>query len=217
MKIIDRGNAFDKANNRDYRDANPNKLKRITDDCYHYYFQFGILCEDCPVNSGLGDPKCGNLEKCNLKNHDCSGKGKGKIKPVIETKVQRKSKYEIFLSRSNLLWLYYNKIPYIFRTGHHNHVIQHHIDENPLNDKPDNIIMITTKSHNLLHQRKRKLENLIKKNEYLVKTYPEIQVFSDSFSQMIKIKNELLKVKTEDDVWEIIKNDCKELGIEFRN
>lgn len=216
MKIVNRGNIYDKANDRDYRNANPNGLTCITKEIYDFYFPYGKLCEDCPCNSGFGEPKCKDPENCRMKNHDCSNrknKKQKKTKPVIETKVEGISNLEIFLSRSNLIWLYYNNIPFIFRTGKHNGVIQHHKDGNPLNDKPENISMIFSQTHKQLHPRELKLKSIIKNIEYLIRNYPDrVEQFNEWLNIVIELRNNVTNIETELGVWEIIDRECEELN-----
>jgi hypothetical protein len=217
MKVVDRGNIFDKANDRDYRNANPNDLTIISDEVYSHYIRYS-QCEYCPVNSGLGNVLCKDPKFCNLKNHDCSDKKSksDKKKPVIETKSSG-SNLDIFLSRSTLVFLHHNKIPFIFRTGRHNGIIQHHKDGNPLNDRPENICMLFIPTHMKHHGTDKKLSKIIDNFRSLVNENPLNKEYAFCLKNAINLREILINtVETEDGVWETIGDECKLLGVDFK-
>lgn len=214
MKIVDRGNAFDKANNRDYGNSNPNNLTRITEEVYRFYIQFPE-CEFCPCNSGLGEPLCKHPENCRFRNHDCSSRNKkSKIKkPVIETRTYVGNPNSIFLSRTTLVFLYKNNIPFIFRAGRHNNIIQHHRDGNPLNDRVENISMLLIPTHVKLHMIERKLLKVIRSYASLLNEDVNNE-FKLAFDTAVKLRAEAMNIVTEEAVWKMIEDECKELGVE---
>lgn len=217
MKIVDRGNVFDKANNRDYGNANPNNLTHITEEVYRFYIQFP-QCEYCPCNSGMGDPLCDHPENCRLRNHDCSSRSKSSKtkKPVIETKMYSNNSLSIFLSRTTLVFLYYNQIPFIFRPGRHYNIIQHHRDGNPLNDRPENIAMIFIDTHNKLHSKERTLLKIIKSLMSLMKSEDENFIeYKNLFNSSLHLREKVMNTRTEQRVWSLIEEECKDLGIDF--
>ena len=206
VRIVDRGQKFDLWNNRDYRNCNPNWIIQITKDVIDFYCRYGIdICGRCPVDEKEGKILCDDPEKCRYKNHVCPSKTKGRS--VIETKTGMKiegSNNEIFIARANLLWLYHNKVPFIFRPNRENGTIQHHKNGNHIDDRPENISILPIKYHLSIHSEARRLDNILKNYQMLVKEFPEKDAYKKGVEQTINLKHEITNVETPLEVWEMI-------------
>ena len=231
--LKDYGNKFDKGNNRDYRNANYHELTYISDETYNYYVRYPLFCPYCPVDSSLGKCLCSDPENCKFSHHPCysytTKDGKRvttKKKPVIETKTDPKKSFTIFITRATLIWLYHNKIPFIFRTGKvyvedvngkEVNIVQHHKDGNPFNDSIENIIMLFSTTHTTHHSIERRLLHIIRNFEALIKENPKNNDFKYALEGMIKWRESVMNdIVTEEGVWTIIENECKLLGVEFK-
>jgi hypothetical protein len=124
-----------------------------------------------------------------------------KANPWIETKGSKKDKNSFLISRSNLVFNYYSNISFIFRATNTNNFEIHHKDSNPLNDTPDNLIVLTKLDHGRITSDITKIRKEIKSEFSKVKRDQE---------KIIKAAEELEKLmfrtQTSKEFYELVTN-----------
>lgn len=189
-QTVDRGNKYDPGNYHPDRDYNPAGLQKITQEILDFY----IPCKNlnCHLDYfkkilklDIDPPPC--FHTCNKKMH-VHGCGPSGQYPVIEfmTKYVKKDPFRIFIKRSDALLNSYHNLPFIFRPDWTNGFILHHV-LGPMQDDPLFTRVLTTKSHNVLNSKLKKIDEKI----------GQIQVIFDSDENNISLKKALSELKNE--------------------
>ena len=136
---FDPGNIF-KANH------NGGNIPCIDDDVYNFFFQYGYKCETCKLQFEEVIPEC--LIDCKFMIHECGGR------LYVETRQNKKlhPKFQIYISRTELVINYHHKFPFIVRTGKLFGFCMHHIDSDWSNDSIENLSYPTMSEHSSIHQ-----------------------------------------------------------------
>lgn len=200
---VDRGNLFDPYNNLSSGDSNRNGHKKITNEIIDYY----IPCKNfsCKldyfkkfINKDIEPPSC--FINCKLNIHKT---GNGDY-PVVETlRKGLKDPEVIYMSRPNLLWCWYNKLPIIFRTSWENRFHIHHTTGVPLNDDPELLSVISSGLHTKLTTSCKKLDIEISKIHLEMSVNPSMslrKILDDKENE----KRRICDIQTDPEVWDLI-------------
>ena len=141
----------------EHEDENPNQITKITEDIFRYYLPYDE-CLNCQLTRSPEVPDC--YRTCKLIVRPSS---ENRCKPVVDTRTKvSNSDLAIYLTRSELVWNYYNDYNFIFRGRRKFELLLHHKNTNPLDDRFENLCLLTYIDHKELHFRLEEIQQQIR-------------------------------------------------------
>jgi len=126
---------LDPGNKRKTNDRNHNmsNISKVDDLVYTFFIQSprcltGVPVDNHPKSCSIGCPHA----VCRLRVHDT-------VRYLVETASKFEYNYNILLSRAELVWNYFNNVPFILRTGKLFGLMMHHINQIPTDDRFENL------------------------------------------------------------------------------
>ena len=204
---IDRGNPFDPFNNKESEDYNKNKHKTITEEIIRFFLECGN--PTCKLNYyqlmlgiDIAPPPCFEQCKKRLRIYKTGTNGEY---PVVTTRRQGLEKHieVIYISRPNMMWCWYHKLPIIFRPAWDNGFSMHHITGIPMHDDPEMLSVIETSLNTKIGAACRKIDKDIFKIQQQMLTNPSMSLRRE-IAERENEKRRISDIPTDTRVWDLI-------------
>lgn len=167
-------------------DNNPRNIQMINQKVIDHYI-IKPECWICTFKSGSRPMPCAGTPECRFTAHDRLPKsGKPKRNISVETRTIRNHPLTIKISRSNLSFCWFHRLPFIVRTCDAAQTALHHIKIDEFYDLPGSHAIVWADAHSTYHGRIKSLQASISK---CMLTESNDKIFTDELIEILNNNN----------------------------